>query len=269
MAASADGYTLTYTVGPDDRSYRNGAIDFLVTAVNDDAFKGLDDYYDAMVRVSYQLADMQPTPNVNGFKVNGKTYGNALPAVGMHLITDAVAAGSAVTIEPVIDEGTSASFSWFDGGQLVTSTGTAAIQASAQAGVYTIHVTAVVSNAPGSNTVSDIYVPVGTTDKPAQLGGLLVNGADPTGRVFKVGDQLTVKALGTDPLGKPIEYTFNVLGGTVTAYDWSEVDTIDYVVTQADVTAGFAIRVWVRNNDGRSVIDGYDAATTFPITTSE
>lgn len=276
MTTDSTGYLLNYTVAQTDAVL--STLEVSIELNNDDGFTGADQYRDALVRVSYGMNTAQSAPLLQGVTINGKAYDNAIPTLGMNLTADPVGAGAPIAFLTRFDATVSgvptSTTYWYSGGvQQQSNDPLVTIPGSATSGVYNVKVTSVVylTSNSGAGLFSPITIPVDTTDKPAQVAGVRVNGADPLGRVFKVGDHLTIKALGSDPQGRPLEYRFSFVGGASEPASWQSSDTIEHTVTAADVNAAFGIRVWVRNDDGR-VLDGgvdFDASITSLITASE
>lgn len=276
VTADSTGYTMHYVVAKTDAAL--SSLEFGIELNNDDGLTGADQYRDALVRVTYKMDGVRATPLLQGVTINGKAYDNATPSAGMYLTADPVLPGTPIAFTTRFDTtvagGPASVTYWYDGGAPQQSNdASVVIPGSATNGVYYVKVTPVVylASNQGAALYGTISIPVQTTDKPAQLAGVQVNGASPAGRVFKVGDRLTIKALGSDPQGLPIEYSFSILGGTTPETPWQSSDTIEHTVTKADVNGAFGVRVWVRNDDGR-VLDGgtpFDASTTVLLTASE
>lgn len=262
-------FTMTYTVQASDLSLTT--LHLFAEVNNDDGMTGMDAFRDVFIDVRYPVAGAPTAPELQGFRINGALHENTVPTGGMALTAAPVQPGAPITIEtlynPAAPGAPAVTVQWRDltstglGGISKEATGSpVTIPGTATEGVYSVRATVMLYLTTfNAGHMSTITVPVDTTDKPAQLSGLLINGADPDGKVFRVGDTLSIQAQATDPNSRAMEYRIDVIGSSTTSTGWQPLDTAVYTLTQADVNASFRIRVSVRNDDGR-VLDGYSDA---------
>lgn len=277
LPVGEDG-SVNYTVTADDMAASE--LVFAIEADNADGRTGADAFRDARVEVRYIVGGEKPTlPELDGFKVNGTLHANGSPDRSMTITAAPTQPDANISLEALFDAAAPGNpkmtFAWRTAAGVNESQegATATVPGYVTAGVYTVKVAAYLQlqDSPSTFHVSSIEIPVGTTDRPAQLAGILVNGADPTGKVYRIGDTLTLKASASDPQGRAMEYQFRVSGGAVTESAWQASDSITYTITAADVTSTFTVQVCVKNDDGR-VLDATssaDSCGSYPMTTSE
>lgn len=277
LAASAqgrtfDGLTLRHTVTADEAS--RATLQLVFDINNNDAFTGHDASRDIVVSVTFPVAGGGALPELAGITVNGVAHANPAPTAAMLVAAAPVADGAPISI--AAQASAQVYLSWYDTtvrdplGTLErqqVSASSATLPGTVTAGVYDVVVNVGLEGGPAST----VTAPVQTADRPAAVTGLLVNGDAPAGRVFRVGDTLLLAAQASDPLGRAIEYRFQVLGAATADTGWQPSSELTYTLTAADVTSSFRVRVFVRNDDGRTInaSTAFDAVGTFGLTTSE
>jgi len=278
-AIPVSNYTLNYVVNAND--VIKPKIQFSAELNNNDGITGMDAYRDMFVAVTYATAANVPPPAFNSVAVNGVTYTNPNPLTAFNITTPPVPQNAPVTI--VVNYDNSAPNTHFSAQWIDVSTGTITqqesltgefiIAPSATQGVYAVAVTLAGSVGSGLGIVDTITIPIDTTEKPAVITDLLVNGLPYKTNPLKVGDTVTMKAVASDPNGLPIQYSFQMLGtSSVVSNAWQSSDTLTYTINKADVTSQFGIRVWIRNNDSRTKeggTNGDDAMMSFYMVTTE
>lgn len=258
---------IQYTVTSND--VQGSSLEFLVEGNNDDNLKGLDAYRDTLTKVVYQVAGASAPPSLAGVLVNGNLFANAHPTTGMTVQTEAMLPGASLIVEAQTSD--NVNFQWFENGSLrQAQSKVVTISSNILEGYYQAKIDLVTYKSPTNGTYSQIVIPVQTSDKPAELNGILVNGTDPSGHVYRVGDSLSVATQTFDPLGRTMQCRFQVIGGSGYSQDWGSCQMI-YSVQKSDVNANFRIRVWVKNDDGRvqGPTDDSDAKGEYVLTMSE
>ena len=272
---TVSGYTISYTVTAADLALN--VLQIGADLNNNDNVFGMDAYRDLFVSVTYMMQTdaSDVAPNYNGVIVNGTTYVNPSPKNMVQITTSPVAAGEPIaftinhdhlagsTVGAQIRISNNGTVSMFE-----AKTDSFTIPGSATAGVYAVRVAVFIGSATGKGNWNEVLIPVTTTELPAKLTGLLINGKPYTQQVLHVGDVMSAQVQATDPAGLPMMYSFALIGtpSTVDA-TWTSNNTLTYTIQAQDVTSQFSVRVFLRNNDSRvdSNTDA-DAVFTYPVT---
>ena len=268
------GHNISYTVSEADLALN--ILQIGADLNNDDGRFGMDAHRDLFVSVTYKMEAgiTDAPPAYHGVVVNGVTYANPSPLSAMSITTAPVDDGAPIDFTVKYDTSNNAKIStqvvdYSHGvrGSHGFNTASFQIPGSVTKGVYSVEAWVFASSATGKGNYNNVYLPVKTSEKPAKLSGLLVNGKPYRDQLLRIGDVMTAEVQATDPLGLPLQYLFNLVGTKAQIHDgWTPNNTLRYTITDQDTAAEFAVRVFIRNNDSRVRSDiGADDSATFPV----